>query len=132
MAIITKQKDAFKSVGQSHSQKQVSNQMVGNTYGARQAIKRAAIPPDKVVARPAKPLDKFSKKTDSSSLAQFSPKASFQKVMGRRYNGAPHKPAVLDHIEHGSRPLKLSETPVLPPADRAILKFLDNVIASSK
>ena len=102
MAIITKQKDAFKSVGHSHSQKQVSNQVVGNTYGARQAIKKAAIPPDKVVAKPAKPLDNFSKKTNSSSLAQFSPKASFKRTMGRRFSGTPHKPAVLDHIENGS------------------------------
>jgi len=85
-------------------------------------------------ARPAvaKPIDKFSnKRTNSASLARFSPKASFQKLSMPRHSGGALKPAVLDYIEQGTRPLKVSEKTVLPPSDRAILNFLDKVINKS-
>ncbi|HPQ80831.1 MAG TPA: hypothetical protein PLZ86_03805 [bacterium] len=118
--IKTKQQHPFQNAAQPRA-------TVGNTYGARRNVSMNS---PQAQARPAaaKPLDRFSKAgvKRTGDLSRFNANATFRTAKMRFHEG---KPAVMHSLEKGLRPVKLSEKPVTPPSDNAILNFLDKVIS---
>ena len=126
--IKTKQQHPFQTLAQPKA-------TVGNTYGARRT---GLTPTPQAQARQAvaKPIDRFAQGSSKKvgDLSQFNANATYRAARVRFRDG---KPAAIHSLENGLKPIKLSQKPVTPPSDNAILNFLDKVItdptyASSK
>ncbi|MFH0799586.1 MAG: hypothetical protein V2A66_05320 [Pseudomonadota bacterium] len=99
-------------------------QTVGRTYGERR-LGQAGMQPAQTVAR--KPVDQFSPSgKKASEIATFDPKATY-KAARKFSNGAPYRPAIINHLQNGTAPQKTSSE-VKRPSNNACLNFLAKVI----
>ncbi|MBN1283044.1 MAG: hypothetical protein JXA24_04645 [Proteobacteria bacterium] len=105
-------------------QSQMQNR-VGGSYGERRALSQG---PAAQVQKPAasKPLDDFNR-VDRRNMDSFAPNADFRKTAPAKVPGIPYKKSLHEHVERGTAPVSADAK---APSDRAILNFLDKVIAA--